>query len=315
MSHPPRANRDRAPAGKPALLVVGSVALDTVETPAGRRDDVLGGSAVYFSAAAHRYARVRLVGVVGSDFPEGGRRFLESLDADLAGLTAVAGRNFRWHGRYAGAMNEASTVNVELGAFGSFSPELPASFRDSRFVFLANGAPETQLKVLGQLAGPELVAADTMNLWIETRRAALDELVSRVDLLFINEGEARLLTGESVLARAARSLVARGLRAAVVKRGEHGVIVATREQICALPAYPEPEVVDPTGAGDSFAGGMMGFLASEGGDWARNLLRAAAHGTAVASFTVTSFGPEAVAALTRERIERRVGELRAVCTF
>jgi sugar/nucleoside kinase (ribokinase family) len=291
------------------------VALDTVETPAGRAEGILGGSAVYFSAAAHHYARVRLVGVVGSDFPESGRRFLGSLDADLAGLTTVAGRNFRWHGRYAGAMNEARTVSVELGAFGSFSPELPESFRDSRCAFLANGAPETQLKVLGQLSGPELVAADTMNLWIETRRPALDELVSRVDLLFINEGEARMLTGESVLARAARALLARGPRAAVVKRGEHGVIVATREAICALPAYPEPEVVDPTGAGDSFAGGMMGFLASEPGLAPQHLLRAAAHGTAVASFTIRSFGPEPVARLTREQIEKRVGELRAVCTF
>jgi sugar/nucleoside kinase (ribokinase family) len=298
-----------------SLLVVGSVALDTVETPAGRAETVLGGSAVYFSAAAQHYSRVRLVGVVGEDFSPEHRKFLGSMNVDLAGLVTRPGKTFRWHGRYAGAMNEAETVRVDLNVFGEFSPEIPAAFRDSDYVFLANGAPELQLRVLDQVKRPRLAVADTMNLWISTRRKALDELLGRVDALCLNETEARMLTGEHVLARAARALVRRGLGAAIVKRGEHGVTVATAEAVCALPAYPEENVVDPTGAGDSFAGAMMGYLAETGRSDPAALLRGAAHGTAVASFTVQGFGPEHVARLSREQIDKRVAELKAICSF
>ena len=298
-----------------SLLVVGSIALDTIETPAGRAEETLGGSAVYFSAAAQHYVRVRLVGVVGEDFSPDYRRFLGSLDVDLAGLVVRPGKTFRWHGKYEGAMNEAETVRVDLNVFGEFSPELPLSFRDSEHVFLANGAPELQMRVLEQVINPHLVVADTMNLWIETRRPALEKLISKIDVLCLNEAEARMLTGEPVLARAARMLVRQGLKAAVVKRGEHGVTVATASAVCSLPAYPEENVVDPTGAGDSFAGAMMGYLASVQRADPATLLRAAAHGTAVASFTVQGFGPEHVAALSREKIDRRVEELKAICTF
>jgi sugar/nucleoside kinase (ribokinase family) len=296
-------------------LVVGSVALDTVETPAGRAETVLGGSAVYFAAAAQHYSRVRLVGVVGEDFSPEHRRFLGSMNVDLAGLVTRPGKTFRWHGRYQGAMNEAETVKVDLNVFGEFEPSLPEAFRDSDYVFLANGAPELQMKVLGQVDSPRLAVADTMNLWIETRRPALDALLERVDALCLNETEARMLTGEQVLARAARALVNRGLESVVIKRGEHGVTVASKQGICALPAFPEENVVDPTGAGDSFAGAMMGFLAETGRTDPATLLKAAAHGTAVASFTVQGFGPQHVAALTRKQIDRRVAELRAICTF
>jgi sugar/nucleoside kinase (ribokinase family) len=298
-----------------SLLVVGSIALDTVETPAGRAEAALGGSAVYFTAAAHRYAPVRLVGVVGQDFPQEHIAFLKSLNADTAGLTIVPGRTFRWHGRYQGAMNEAETVDVSLNVFGEFDPVLPEAFRDSRFVFLANGAPQLQLKVLDQVRGPELVAADTMNLWIETQRPALEELIRRVDVLCLNEGEARMLTGEHLLARAARRLLERGLKAAVIKKGEHGMTLATAAAICSLPAYPVQEVADPTGAGDSFAGAMMGYVAMTDRTDPATLLRAAAHGTAMASFTVGGFGPRHISDLPLAAIEERVNQLRALCTF
>jgi len=237
------------------------------------------------------------------------------MNVDLAGLAVRAGKTFRWHGRYAGAMNEAETVKVDLNVFGEFEPQLPAAFRDSDYVFLANGAPELQMRVLGQVESPRLAVADTMNLWIETRRPALDALLGRIDALCLNETEARMLTGEHVLARAARRLVERGLESVVIKRGEHGVTVASKQGICALPAFPEENVVDPTGAGDSFAGAMMGFLAETGRTDPASLLKAAAHGTAVASFTVQGFGPQHVATLTRKQIDQRVAELRAICTF
>ena len=298
-----------------SLLVEGSIALDTVETPVRKAETVLGGSAVYFSAAAHRYTRVRLVGVVGEDFPPEHREFLASMNVDASGLTVRPGETFRWHGRYQGAMNEAETVSVDLNVFGDFDPVLPERFRDSEYVFLANGAPQVQMKVLEQTSGPKLVVADTMNLWIETQRPALDELLSRIDVLCCNENEARMLTGEHLIARAARKLTATGLKAAVVKKGEHGMTLATPEAICALPAFPEENVADPTGAGDSFAGAMMGCLARSGKTDAAGLMLAAANGIAMASFTVGGFGPRRIADIPLERVEERVHQLRAICTF
>ncbi len=299
-----------------SLLVVGSVAVDTIETPSsdGART-VLGGSAVYFSAAAHRYTPVRLVGVVGEDFPAAHREFLAAMDVDTSGLVTRPGETFRWHGRYAGAMNQAETVRVDLNVFGEFDPVLPAAFRDSEHVFLANGAPGVQMKVLAQVEKPRLVVADTMNLWIENQREALDELISRIDVLCLNDAEARMLTGEHLLARAARRLVERGLRAAVIKKGEHGMTLASPESTCALPAFPEENVADPTGAGDSFAGAMMGYLARIGRTDPATMLRACAHGVAMASFTVGGFGPQHIADIPLERVEERVAELRAICTF
>lgn len=299
-----------------SLLVVGSVAVDTIETPAsdGPRA-VLGGSAVYFSAAAHRYTPVRLVGVVGEDFPAEHREFLASMDVDTSGLVTLPGKTFRWHGRYAGAMDQAQTVSVDLNVFGEFDPVLPAAFRDSEYVFLANGAPQVQMKVLEQVVSPKLTVADTMNLWIENEREALDELISRIDVLCLNDAEARMLTGEHLLARAARRLVERGLKAAVIKKGEHGMTLASPEATCALPAFPEENVADPTGAGDSFAGAMMGYLAKTGKTDPAAMLHAAAHGIALASFTVGGFGPQHIADIPLEKVEERVAQLRATCTF
>jgi sugar/nucleoside kinase (ribokinase family) len=298
-----------------SLLVVGSIALDTIETPAGRAEETLGGSAVYFSAAAQHYVRVRLVGVVGEDFSPDYRRFLGSLDVDLAGLVVRPGKTFRWHGKYEGAMNEAETVRVDLNVFGEFSPELPLSFRDSEHVFLANGAPELQMRVLEQVANPRLTVADTMNLWIETRRPALEKLISKIDVLCLNEAEARMLTGEPVLARAARSLVRQGLKAAVVKRGEHGVTVATAGAVCSLPAYPEENVVDPTGAGDSFAGAMMGYIASQDRTDNATLRRALAYGTVTASIGIEGFSLSKFFATSRAEIDRRMREFEDLVRF
>ncbi len=298
-----------------SLLVVGSVALDTIETPAGKAETVLGGSAVYFSAAAHRYTPVRLVGVVGEDFPDEHREFLTSMNVDIAGLTTQPGETFRWHGKYEGAMNEAETVSVDLNVFGNFDPVLPESFRDSDFVFLANGVPQVQMKVLEQVANPTLTVADTMNLWISTAREPLEQLISKIDVLCLNENEARMLTGEHLLARAARKLMKLGLKAGVIKKGEHGMTLATPEATCSLPAFPEENVADPTGAGDSFAGAMMGYLAREGKTDTASLMRAAAHGIAMASFTVGGFGPQHIADIALEKVEERVQQLRAICTF
>jgi len=298
-----------------SLLVVGSIALDTVETPARKAETVLGGSAVYFSAAAHRYTPVRLVGVVGEDFPEEHREFLKSMDVDIAGLAVQPGETFRWHGKYQGAMNEAETVSVDLNVFGEFDPVLPQSFRESDFVFLANGAPQVQMKVLEQVKGATLTVADTMNLWIETAREALDQVIGSIDVLCLNENEARMLTGEHLIARAARRLMDLGLKAGVIKKGEHGMTLATAGATCALPAFPEENVADPTGAGDSFAGAMMGYLAREGKTDAASLMRAAAHGIAMASFTVGGFGPQHIADIPIEKVEERVHQLRAICTF
>jgi sugar/nucleoside kinase (ribokinase family) len=298
-----------------SLLVVGSVAFDTVETPAHKAETVLGGSAVYFSAAAHRYTPVRLVGVVGEDFPDEHREFLTSMDVDIAGLVTQPGETFRWHGKYQGAMNEAETVSVDLNVFGSFDPVVPEDFRDSTYVFLANGVPAVQMKVLDQVESPKLVVADTMNLWIETQREALDQLIGRIDVLCLNENEARMLTGHHGLARAARSLVEMGLKAAVIKKGEHGMTLATPEGVRALPAYPVEEVLDPTGAGDSFAGAMMGDLARYGNVETSGLMQAAASGIAMASFTVGGFGPEHIARISLEDVEARVEELRKICSF
>ena len=298
-----------------SLLVVGSVALDTVETPAGKAETVLGGSAVYFSAAAHRYTPVRLVGVVGEDFPAEHRDFLKSMDVDISGLITQPGETFRWHGRYEGAMNEAETIRTDLNVFGDFDPALPEDFRDSDFVFLANGVPAVQMKVLDQVTGPTLTVADTMNLWIETTREDLDRMISRIDVLCLNENEARMLTGEHLLARAARRLMELKLKAGVIKKGEHGMTLATPGATFALPSFPEENVSDPTGAGDSFAGAMMGFLAREGRTDPASLMLAAAHGIAMASFTVGGFGPQHIADIPLEKVEERVHQLRAVCTF
>ncbi len=298
-----------------SLLVVGSVALDTIETDNSPARSVLGGSAVYFSAAAHRYCPVRLVGVIGDDFPQEHIEFLGNLDVDTSGLACETGKTFRWHGRYAGAMNEAETVSVDLNVFGCFNPVLPKKFKDSTHVFLANGVPAVQLKVLQQTENPQLVVADTMNLWIENERADLEKLISKIDVLCLNETEARMLSGQHGLAAAAEKLMKMGLKAAVIKKGENGMTLATAQGIKALPAYPITDVVDPTGAGDSFAGAMMGFLEGTGSFEPIELMRAAANGIAMASYTVGGFGPHHIADISLQEVQHRVEQLQDISRF
>lgn len=291
------------------LLVVGSTAFDTIETPHGDAPEVLGGSSTHFSLAARLFTPVRLVSVVGQDFPDVHRRLLAERGVDLTGLEVKPGKTFRWHGRYAVDMNSRETLDVQLNTFGNFEPKVPASFRDSPFVFLANGSPATQASVLDQMQAPRFCVADTMDLWIENERDGLLELLRRVDGVIVNDGEVKQLTGKSNLIQAGRAALALGPKLVIVKKGEHGCFVFSNFFHYALPAYPTEHVVDPTGAGDSFAGGFMGYLANCDQLSLANMQRAVAYGTVTASFTVEGFGVDRLAAATREGVERRFREL------
>jgi sugar/nucleoside kinase (ribokinase family) len=300
------------------LAVVGTVALDDVATPAGEARAVLGGSATYFSVAASLFTRVGLVGVVGEDFPRPFREMLSSRDIDLSGLETSRGKTFHWSGRYDGAMNAATTLATDLNVLSTFSPSLSPASRHAPFVFLANIAPEVQLAVLSQLAPPEggsrLVVADTMNLWINTAREPLLEVLRRVDGLLVNDEEAKSLSGVRNLIAAGRRLLSMGPRFVVVKKGEHGAFLFARDRQFALPAYPLDDVRDPTGAGDSFAGGLMGSLAAAGRagppDVTREVARAMVYGAVTASFAVSTFSLDALSRVTRSEVEARAEELR-----
>jgi sugar/nucleoside kinase (ribokinase family) len=295
----------------PALCVVGTVAFDDVETPSGKREGILGGSATYFSVGASHLASVGLVGVVGSDFPARYRAVLERHGVDLAGLQVdPEGKTFHWGGRYEGDMDEAQTLVTDLNVLATFAPKLPESFRASPYVFLANTDPRNQLSVLDQLTAPRLVVMDTMNLWIETARDGLLEVLQRVHGLMINDAEAKALSGEDNLIAAGRALLDFGPRFVVVKKGEHGSFLFSGKRLCALPSYPLETVVDPTGAGDSFAGGVMGYLAGEHAQRIDDVCSAMLYGTAVASFTVSDFSLDALAAIDRADLDQRADELR-----
>jgi len=286
-----------------SLLVVGSVAIDTVETPKSKAEGVLGGSATYFSYAASFFSPVRLVGVVGEDFPPHFTNVFLKKPIDLSGLVMVPGKTFRWHGRYTGRMNEAETVKVELGVFGNTHPGLPEKFKDSKFVFLANASPHLQRRILREMEAPELVVADTMNYWIENEREALLELFKRVEGILINDQEIRMLTLEPDFARGAKGLLAFHPKFVVVKKGDEGSVLFTSEEEFSLPAFPPKELKDPTGAGDVFAGGMMGYLAESGDHSLSGLKKALAYGTVVASIGVEDFSLGALERTGREAIE------------
>ncbi|MEZ4648765.1 MAG: PfkB family carbohydrate kinase [Candidatus Eisenbacteria bacterium] len=293
-----------------SLLVVGSVALDSVETPAGKMDSALGGSASYFSLAAVRYCPVHLVAVVGSDFPGEDRELLASEGVDLTGLKTAEGPTFRWGGVYHEDMNHRDTLFTELGVFESFHPELPEAYRELPFVLLANIDPELQLEVLEQTRSPRLVALDTMNFWISSKLDALHRVLEKVHLFFLNDEEAKQLTGKTNVLSAARDILRMGPRMVVIKRGEHGALTLTEHGWFSLTAFPVESLQDPTGAGDSFAGGMLGYLASRGGCLDDGeLRRAVAHGTAVASHTVEKFGVDGLLDLDRAKIDARVREV------
>ncbi|HKO15117.1 MAG TPA: PfkB family carbohydrate kinase [Gemmatimonadaceae bacterium] len=290
------------------LLVVGSVALDSVETPFGRADDVIGGSATFFSAAASHLAPVQLVGVVGDDYPTEKLQPLVERHVDLSGLEHAEGRSFRWRGRYRHDLNVAETLETHLGVFSNFRPKIPAQFRHAPFVFLGNIDPRLQLDVLTQVEKPRLVACDTMNFWIESRRPELLELLARVDLITLNDGEARQLSEKYNLVQAARWIMARGPRMVIIKKGEHGAFMFTAHDVFFAPAYPLETVFDPTGAGDSFAGGFMGYIARANDVSDGTLRRAVVYGSAMGSFAVEQFsigrlleiGPADIAARVRD---------------
>ncbi len=303
-----------------SLLVVGTIAYDSIETPHGRVDDETGGSATYFALAAAQFTPVRVVGVVGNDFPAERMGVFRASAAphpiDTTGVEVVPeGRTFRWSGRYEGDMNSAETLETQLNVLSSFRPRLSPDHAATPFVFLANGAPRVQLEVLrqvreGRTSGPTraFVMADTMNLWIEAEREGLLEVLRQVDGLILNDQEARLLTGQRNLIRAGMEALELGPKVVAIKKGEHGAFLFSTYLFHALPAYPVSEVVDPTGAGDSFAGGLMGYLARTGRVSIGNLKRGLVYGTVAASFTVSGFGTRSLAAASREDFDLRLQE-------
>lgn len=297
------------------LLVVGSIGLDSVETPHGKVEEVLGGSAVYFSWAARFFAPVRLVGVVGTDFPQHFKKLLSNGVIDTGGLREQEGKTFRWKGSYQGTMHSATTLSVELNVFGQFDPRVPETFRDSRFVFLANGLPSLQQQVLEQMKGPEFVAADTMNHWITERKNELLEVLKRIDALILNDEEARQLTGQANLIKAARDLQSIGPKYIIIKKGEHGAILTTPKGFFLIPGFPTEHVKDPTGAGDSFAGGIMGYLASRRTVTEETLKKAIVYGTIIASFNVEDFSIHRLQRITMADIENRRREFEAMARF
>lgn len=298
------------------LLVVGSVALDSVETPTAQRDDVLGGSAVFFSYAASYFTGVRLVGVVGEDWPAEHTRLLQARGIDTTGLQVVpGGKTFRWRGKYLPNMNDRETLEVHLNVFGQFNPVLPEAYRRCKFLFLANGAPAVQHQVLDQMPGAQLVVADTMDLWIRTQHDELLRLFQRIDGLVLNDSEAKLLTDDENLVRAGHRVRELGPKFVVIKKGEHGAMFFSEHETYVLPAYPTPRVVDPTGAGDSFAGGLMGYLAEQGKFDPKTLKEALAYGILVASYNVEDFSLDRMQAIERADLDRRLAEYRQMLSF
>jgi sugar/nucleoside kinase (ribokinase family) len=295
------------------VLVVGSVALDTLETPYGKSEDALGGSATHFALAASCFVPVRLVGVVGRDFPREHIEMLRAHDIDTTGLDIADGLTFRWHGRFEGDMSHARTISVQLNVLEKFLPKVPPLFVSTPYVLLGNSSPATQKAVLDQLGGSRFVMLDTMNHWIDSQRPALIELLPRVDAICVNHEEAQQLSGAANTAQAIRKLLDLGARAIIVKRGEHGSTLATKEFQFSVPAFPTERFVDPTGAGDSFAGGMVGYLAKAGSE-AASLRRALVYGSVMGSFTVEGFGTERLQRVTREEIEARAQTLLRMIT-
>jgi sugar/nucleoside kinase (ribokinase family) len=298
-----------------AILVVGSVAYDTVETPFGRAERVLGGSASFFSLAASFFSPVSLVGVVGEDFGDAQLAAFGGRPIDLTGLERTAGKTFHWQGKYSWDLNSRETIRTDLNVFEFFKPKIPASYRGSEIVFLGNIDPVLQLDVLEQVARPRVVACDTMNFWIHGKLQELRETLKRVQILLINDAEARELSGEWNLVKAARAIRAMGPRTLVVKKGEHGVLMFDDEGSFAAPAFPLETVFDPTGAGDTFAGGFLGYLAGarDSGDAA--LRRAIIMGSTLASFCVEAFSLDRLLRLTRPEIEERYRLFRRLTYF
>ena len=299
------------------VLVVGTVTLDTVETPSKRVEDVLGGSGVYAAVAASFFGKtVQLVGVVGADFPYAYTDFLQTRGIDLQGLERVEdGKSFRWGGRYAEDFNVRDTLFTELNVIEDFQPVLPETYKNAPYLFLANNSPVLQLNIIEQATNPKLIVCDTMDFWINEQREALEALLARVDVLILNDSEARLLTGDANLVRAAEAILRYGPERVIVKKGEHGAISITESSYFNAPAYPLTQVTDPTGAGDSFAGGMMGYLASVGETSEAAIRRAMVYGAVAASFNIEDFSVNRQKRVTLAEISSRYEELQAAAHF
>jgi len=298
-----------------SILVVGSVAIDSVETPFGVGENVLGGSATYFSTSASFFTDVNLVGVVGDDFPQEHIDFLKSRNIDLRGLVQESGKTFHWKGRYDFNLNEAQTLDTQLNVFQTFRPQIPAEYADTEYLILANIDPDLQLEVLAQVKKPRVIACDTMNFWISSKPEVLKKVISKVDFFIINEGEARQLTGEVNLIKAARAILGMGAKNLIIKRGEYGVLLFSNESIFAAPAYPLETVFDPTGAGDTFAGGFMGYLANTGNLSEEGVRQAIIYGSVMASFNVEDFSLDRLRTLKYSEIEERFKSFKRMTHF
>jgi sugar/nucleoside kinase (ribokinase family) len=297
------------------LIAVGSLGLDTLETPFEKAERVLGGSGPYFALAAKLYTDVGIVAVIGDDYPEEHIDLLDKKGINLDGLQRSAGESFFWHGRYHFDMNSRDTLETKLGVFADFKPNLPESYRGAEYVFLANILPTLQMAVQEQVTAPKLVVLDSMNLWIETQKPQLTEAMRRSNIVTINDQEAREYAGTPGLLAAARAIMAHGPSGIIIKKGEHGVIFVAEDGVFGAPALLLEEVKDPTGAGDSFAGGFMGYLAETGDLSFGGIKRALIHGTAVASFTVESLGIDRLASITRDDVQARYRELLEFTSF
>ncbi len=291
------------------ILVVGSLAYDTISTPEGKVDRALGGSANHFSLAAAQYAGIRIVGVVGEDYQDSDIQKLKSRNVDTEGLQVKPGKTFHWEGKYEGDLNEAQTLATELNVFADFNPTLPDSYKNTPYVFLANIDPKLQMEVLNQVESPKFVGCDTMNFWIETKKSDLLEVLKKVDVLMINEGEATMLTETANAIAASEEIMKMGPKAVVVKRGEYGFVLRSSDGYFILPAFPIPMVVDPTGAGDSFAGAFFGYMAkADKGFDLETIKDACIHGVLMASFQVQGFGLSRLDELTQADFDARKKE-------
>jgi len=297
------------------LLVVGSVALDTVKTPFGEGTDILGGSATYFSTSASFFTSVALIAVVGEDFPAQHIAFLKSRGIDLTGLEQRPGSTFRWKGEYSHQLNEAKTLDTKLNVFETFRPKIPDAYRSPDVLFLGNIDPELQLDVLQKVERPGLVACDTMNFWINGKRDALWKVLEKIDVLIINDGEARALGQDSNLVKGAKQVRARGPKHLIIKRGEYGVLMFNGTQVFGAPAFPLEDVRDPTGAGDTFAGGFLGYLAATGNRSPEAMKQAIIFGSVMASFTVESFSLDRLRILDYKEIQARFQEFKRLTHF
>lgn len=297
------------------VLVVGSVALDSVETPYGSHEEALGGSATYSAVSASFFAPVSLVGVVGTDFPKNYLDILKRHRIDLQGLDVRKGKSFRWRGRYGYDLNIVHTLSTELNVFETFDPKLPKKFRDCHYAFLANIDPDLQLSVLNQLNHPHFVALDSMRFWIDKKKRSLLRILKKVDLVLLNDQEARTLTGNTNLAVAGKELIQSGPRMALIKKGEHGILFFTKDFVFSTPAYLLETIKDPTGAGDTFAGGFIGYLAKDGKVDDTTIRKAIIYGSIMASFSVEDFGLNRLLSLKKTEIQKRFSEFKTFTRF